>query len=232
MKEPQNPLKNTERFFLLFFLSALFFWVLTIIGGFRAYTPVPFWDSWDAEVDFLNNIHLSNWHILWARHNEHRIVLTRLFFLMDQYMFGGYSIFLFTVNYMLLAVITWLFWRAMRENNPEDYHIPGLFLVIWLSSWSQRENLSWGFQSQFFLAQILPLAAFMMLHKEVTRPKRNSLYFIIACTLGILSLGTMANGVLALPLMAVYAMAMRLGWRRILSLGGLATLGVIAYFHH
>ena len=70
-----------------------------------------------------------------------------------------------------------------------------------------------------------------MLYKTVSQGESSGSSFIAACFLGVLSLGSMANGVLALPLMTAYAAITRLGWRRVVILAVLSSLGVLAYFH-
>src|SRR5512141_66251 len=53
---------------------------LAIIGTFRAYSPVPYMDMWDAYVNFFIQVQDGGGlHPWWLPHNEHRLVLTRLF---------------------------------------------------------------------------------------------------------------------------------------------------------
>ena len=228
--------RKPDYVFLAFLGLAMLFWGLAIYGGVINYSPVPFWDMWPDSTHNFTLMHQGHWGILWSQHNEHRIVLSRLLFWVDQSLFGGKLIFLFIVNYILLAFIMLIFWQAFQENCArygKDYRFIGLFLLIWLSSWMQWENLTWAYQSQFWLAQLLPLSAFLMLRKAaIHQAQRSSRYFFAACLLGILSLGSMANGMLALPLITGYALLMRLGHRRILILGLLSLLGLLAYLHH
>ena len=223
---------RSDRVFHVFLLGAAVFWVLAVAGAVRAYSPVPFWDMWDGYLDFFVRVSSGDWSAWLAQHNEHRIVLARILFWIDLTWFDGAGWFLLVANYLALALVGLVFWIALRENCPKHYRFIGLFLIIWLSSWSQENNLTWGFQSQFILAQLLPLAAFFMLHKTVSKGESGRSSFIAACFLGVLSLGTMANGVLALPLMTAYAAITRMGWRRVVILAVLSSLGVLAYFHN
>jgi hypothetical protein len=211
---------------------ALLFVALAIAGGIRAYSPVPFWDMWGS-VSFMDYAADSGWHAWWTQHNEHRIVLARLLFWSDLRWFDGAGWFLVAANYALVAAAVALFWRLLGEvevphGRAADMRALKLFAVIWLFFWSQHENLTWAFQSQFFLAQLLPLAALYTLYRAL---KGAAALFALACLLGVLSVGTMANGVLALPLMTVYAMLTRQGGRRIGVLALLAALTLFAYFH-
>ena len=146
---------------LVFMGAAVVFLGLATIGGIRAYSPVPFWDMWDGYLNFyftLNTGDLSAW---WAQHNEHRPVLARLFFWIDLAWFHGSVWFLLVINYLLACCICLVFWLYAREASAANLNFFGFFLIAWLFSWSQEENFTWGFQSQFFLAQLLPLVGIL-----------------------------------------------------------------------
>jgi hypothetical protein len=216
-----------------FMCAALLFIVLAVAGGVRGYSIVPYWDMWDGYLIFLDNAARDGWPAWWEQHNEHRIVLSRLFFWADLRWFAGAGWFLIAVNYILVALGAVLFCRILREvvlpqQSDTDKRALAAFVVICLFFWSQQENLTWGFQSQFILAQLLPLTALYVLYRSM---QGGTVLFVLACLLGVLSAGTMANGILALPLMAVYAMLTRQGMRRIGVLLALAVLVILAYFH-
>ena len=217
----------TRKFFISFLaLAAVSFWCLAIIGAFKSYTSVPFWDMWDGYLGFyINADDVGSW---WSQHNEHRIFLSRLLFWIDLSWFNGSIRFLLFVNYLLVAISCAVFFISLKEVAPKHYLIWGLFLTAWLIFWSQWENLTWGFQSPFFLAQLLPLIAFFLLHRAHNGNKDS---FVWACIFGILSLGSMANGVIALPLMTLYAIICRFGWMRIALLAAVSCFGLLAYFY-
>ena len=104
-----------------------------------------------------------------------------------------------------------------------------MFIAGALFFWSQDNNLAWGFQSQFFLAQLLPMCGLVWLGRSVQR-EDNAADFALACLFGVLATGTMANGVLALPLMVICAVVLRLSALRIVLLAALAALCLTAYF--
>lgn len=221
-------------------LAALFatvFVVLAITGTARMYTPVPFWDMWGATLGFYIAINDGASWLWWAQHNEHRIVLSRLLFWMDYEFFGGLSIFLLTMNYVFVALAVILFWRISRARlqhlaaptRRSIVFFTSCFLIAWLFQWMQHENLAWAFQSQFFLAQLLPLCAFYLLHKSAINDKAYAT-FAAACLLGIASAGTMANGILTLPLMTVYALLTRMRLWQALTLISLTVVTLTLYF--
>jgi len=84
----------------------------------------------------------------------------------------------------------------------------GATLTGWLSLWVQQENLTGPFQVQFILTFVLPLAALHALHRAAAAPGSRG-RFALACALGAASVGTMANGILALPAMTAHALLTR-----------------------
>lgn len=216
---------------LLFSVLAFGFVALAVVGGVRSFSPVPHWDMWDGYVDFYSKVTGGEVAAWWAQHNEHRIVLARLLFWADITWFAGATRFLLVVNYLLVGLTGLVFWKAWRELSGGKEAFIGIFLVAWLFSWSQEENLLWAFQSQFILAQLLPLSAFYCLHRAVSSPTQSHTSFALAAFLGIVSIGSMANGVLALPLMTLYACVVRCSWPRVAVLGVLSCLCLGLYFH-
>jgi hypothetical protein len=208
---------------------------LAIAGGVRAYTPVPFWDMWDGYLNFYIDARRGDLSAWWRQQNEHRIVLAHMLFWLDLAWFGGSTCFLIVVNYLLVASGAMLFYRILRELagpgvSRNVVAMVGLLMTGWLFSWMQHENLTWAFQSQFMLAQLLPLCAFYCFHKSLGQSRRRA-YFGLASLLGVASAGTMANGVLVLPLLVLFALIARQRPLRVLVLVGLAGLTLYLYFH-
>lgn len=229
MSEVKNISENSIN--KLFQLGALIFVALAIVGGVRAYSPVPFWDMWDGYLGFYTKVTSGDWSAWWAQHNEHRIVLARIFFWLDFVLFDGQGWFLMVVNYILQSAVCFLFWIIWKEAGVEDEKWIGFFLVSWLFWWIQSNNLEWGFQSQFILVQLLPLSALYFLHRAAHAKPEFNKWFFVALTSGVLSIGGMASGVLALPIMTIYALFVRLGVRRIVVLAVVSILSVGIYFY-
>lgn len=216
-------------------LAALFFIILAAIGCYLAWSPVPIGDMWNGYLGFYMRAcdgDLSAW---WAQHNEHRILLSRIFFWLDIALFHGKGRFLLLVNYLLMlagALTVFLIWRSTGAiTGKRASLVAGMLLVIWTCSWIQHDNLTWGFQSQFFLAQLLPLLAFHLLNCAVQVPARAGWYFAASACCGVLALGSMANGVLALPLLVFMALLLRRPRQEIIILVLLAVAGLWLYFH-
>jgi len=192
---------------------------LAICGGVINYSPIPQWDMWNGTLDFYIRAQSGDLSAWWYQHNEHRIFLARLLFYIDNYFFGGKNIFLIVVNYLLVSISAVFLWFFLTENSPKKFTYENLFsfLIIlpWLFFWSQENNLTWGFQVQFFLAILLPLIALYFFAKSINNEK----FYYISIFVGILSIGSMANGLLVLPILTLYSYIIyRVGNRTILLL--------------
>lgn len=210
--------------------------LLAAVGAVRSYSPVPFWDMWHGYLHFYQLVTEGHWKEWWALHNEHRIVLARLLFWIDLALFDGNQIVLLAANYALAfgAFLTWraiLRERAGPDAPPLPLRLVTLLVLMALFSWMQWENFSWGFQSQFFLAQWLPLLALWLLYRATVAQPDAARDFALACLTGVLCLGTMASGVIALPVMVALAIVLRMGWRRVGVLALLAAVCLALYFH-
>lgn len=213
-------------------ILAVVFIAFAVVGGVRQYEPVPYWDMWQGYVGFLTQSDLSTWQAWWGQHNEHRILISRSLFWLDFNLFGASFIFLVIVNYLLAASAVMLFLWALRERIGALAAPSGALLVAALIpvagfSWAQSENFNWAFQSQFFLAQSVPLAALLALYRSQSPLHRR--WFAAACVLGVAACATMANGVGALPLLVVMAVLSGQSRRRVLVLG-ILTVATLGYY--
>lgn len=225
---------KNQRLNILAGLFAVVMTVLAVIGAIRMYSPIPHWDMWDGTRQFYLDTQDGIASAWWRQHNEHRVLLSRVLFWLDYRYFGGVSVFLIIMNYVIVAAAIWVFWIVLRDTDnggrsAASRKALALFIAGALFFWSQDNNLAWGFQSQFFLAQLLPMCGLVWLGRSVQR-EDNAADFALACLFGVLATGTMANGVLALPLMVICAVVLRLSALRIVLLAALAALCLTAYF--
>lgn len=209
---------------------------LAFIGGIKGYSPVPYWDMWGGTLEFVDNYGDAPLRALFEQHNEHRIAISRLLFLIDYHLFNGTHVFLIMMNYLITAS-TWcvLSWCLLRLTNGylthPDRRILILILGSWLFLWAQKENFTWAFQSQFFLAQLLPLLAFLALNRAAFQRERSNTFFCIAVLFGLLSPLSLASGVFVLPLMVFGSLLLRIDRLRLALLVSLSLVVLWLYLH-
>lgn len=204
---------------IYFCLFAIFIAGVAVYQAALAYNPVPIWDMQEGYLGFLNKIHEGHWAAWIEPHNEHRIFLQRLIFWLDNYVFGGLSIFAIACNFICISVNVVLLYLLAKRDTASVLVLP--LLVSWCFLLLQGANITWAFQAQFHLAYLVPLIGFYLL--SVERSRLNYLRCLGVVGVGLLSIGTMGNGVLALPLYVACAIVMRFPLRYFgVLLGGLA----------
>jgi hypothetical protein len=184
--------------FILVGLSRLYF-----VENFAV--PLPYWDQWDAEGDFLlrpwieGTLKLSD---LWQPHNEHRIFPTRVLSLAIFEITGSWNNFTEARFNILLAaaipaILTWLMCRHGALFGKRY-----LLLIVVIAQFAlpfSFENLLIGFQSQFYFLILFTLVSISL---AILRPR--SIFAIVAIlVLSVLSVLTMASGLLT-PLSAAF----------------------------
>ena len=204
---------------------------LTIMGMVRWYSPVPFWDMWGTYLYAYMAYLDGTWRNLFAQTNEHLVWISNVFYFLDIRFFGGRSLLLQTLNFLLaaglwltLALVARRFFSMRRELV-----LPVIFILAAPTfSWLQEPNFTWGYQTQFYLAYLLPLAGFACL--AMAQEKTASpFWFPGAVFFGVASVGSMANGIFALPLMVTMAL-MQKAFRRAAFLAVLAVLLLAFWF--
>lgn len=204
---------------------------LVIVGIFNNYSPVPFWDMWNGYLDFYIKVQNGDWYAWFAQHNEHRVFLSRILFWIDIHFFDGASYFLICCNFFLMTAISYVFYKYIDNlfKNDLDIKLPLILTTIIISfSWIQNNNITWGFQSQFFLAYLIPLISFYFLAKHVETKQYR--FFLLAIISGILSVFTMGNGILALPLLIILGMFIGLTRYKLFILIVITILTLYLYF--
>lgn len=141
----------------------------------RSGSQVPILDQWDAEGAFLlkpfveGSLRLTD---LFAPHNEHRLVLTRLWSLLLFVLNGQWDPFLEIVaNAVLVAFVVSLFalavWRLFQ--GPQRGLAIGAVTICATLPYG-FENTVWGFQSSFYFLIFLSLTAIWTLGRSETTP--------------------------------------------------------------
>ncbi|MDR0458326.1 MAG: hypothetical protein LBH10_04765 [Burkholderiaceae bacterium] len=209
----------SKYFLRLYFVAiAALFAVLMAVGIWRHYSDVPFWDMWDGYLGFYTRAG-QGWGAWWEQHNEHRLILSRLIFWVDLHCWHGSMVLPYILNgfFPLLIAGNFVFvFQRLHGSAGQSSLVPiavAAVMVVLATSWVQHENFTWIFESQVFLAYLLPLLAFTLLAHAQAAGRRRSVW--LAWLAGLASAGAMANGILALPLLTLQAWALRLRKRYI-----------------
>lgn len=147
---------------LLVCLSVYIFHLTTIL---KYAVNIPYWDEWEAlnTGGIIANPSLEQ---LFAQHNEHRIVTTKLLTLL-LYKIDGWNIVAHqTVNFFIYGLVVFLLAYIVKKCVP---HLPLwilLFFTVFLFSAVGWENHFWGFQTQFHFSLLFLFLSIWFLFKE------------------------------------------------------------------
>lgn len=208
--------------------------LMCVVGSIEFFTSIPIYDAWSSVI-FFARVKSGDYSAWIEHHNEHRIILTRLLFWFDFSWGNGSGKLLIITNYVLmLATYIIFYWylskRLSRKSDLASKISLATLIFMLLFSWVQRENIIWTFQSQFFLASLIPLLAFYCLYKSQVY-NHGTVFFSFSCMLGTLALGNMGNGILVLPMLALLAIVLRMEKWRIALLALMGGIGGWLYFY-
>lgn len=176
----------------------------------------------------------DHWSVLWEQHNEHRLLLPRLIFWTDIRWFGGRNVVDLVANLVLLGALSVtvgrIASRGVRLNWTEGIALAGVTATM-AFSWMQDENLTWGFQNQWFGAYLFAMLAFDALARS-RDTSGLSRQFLLALLYGSFAACWMASGLLVLPVLIAFSLYLGLSKRRVALLGFATALVWAAYFRH
>ena len=205
-----------------------------------SYSALPYWDGW-IQFDAVSNGHspLSpSW--LWQQHNEHRLVIPKLFLAADLRLFQGRQIFLlasiFVIQLLHLSLLSWSMWVLGGWRGTLWRTGTGLAAFCVFCP-AQRENLIWGFQVCFVLPQLLASLSFVALllyymNSRQHPDKRPSKYLAVSLLSALGATYSLANGNVLWPLLIVAAIYLRLRWTAILSFAVTGVTSTALYLYH
>jgi hypothetical protein len=211
-------------------LLAIVIVATSIYGGFHYFSPIPFWDQWNGYIGFYHAIVNGDYKFFWSQHMDHRIVIPRILFFLDIYVFGGWNAFGIVAIYFMLAclgVTIWIEYKKWHTVRYSSFIIIGL-IFSFLFSWIQNENLKWGFQSQFIAIYLFAMLAFAFYSRPTGSVKRVALGLIF-CACAELSMG---NGIATFFVMATQGFLLRRSWREIATILVAGAIASAIYFHN
>jgi hypothetical protein len=204
------------------------------------YSPLPHWDEWTL-FDHLALGKPSDLAWLWAQHNEHRIFLPKLFFLVDVKLFHGTQVFLLASLWLLQLLQVVLLSASLRVLGGlrgSAWRTGAGLIAFCIFCPTQYENLVWGFQLGFVIpATMATLAAFslLLLQRDCSAadPRRRWLLWVCVAAASAAT-WSLANGMLLWPLLlfAAWWLGMRRSISVTLLLVAVANIGLYLFHYH
>jgi hypothetical protein len=200
-----------------------------VVAGYGSDTP--FGDQWRAEADLLfrpylgGSLRVSD---LFAHHNEHRILLTRLISLGELWANGTWSpVLQMLVNALVhVTAVAALVVAVSRLLSTGALIAFVLFATVVAALPFGWENTLGGFQLQFYLLILLALSSLFVLYDARAWSPR----WFVGVLIGVMSYFAMASGALTLAAAAALTLVQLIAARRtgVREWAGLAGLAVVA----
>ena len=196
------------------------------------YSPLPHWDEWSLFNHLADG---GGWSLawLWAQHNEHRIFVTKLFFLLDVDLFHGTQTFLlvsiFLVQLLQVALLSWSL-GALAGLRGSAWRVGTGLIAYCILCPTQYENFVWGFQLQFVVPAAmatLSILALLLYWRE-----RRSRFLIVCIAAATIATWSLANGMLLWPLLVLAAWWLRMKSPALAALLTFGLLNLAVYFYH
>lgn len=188
--------------------------VTSLIIIYDSYSPLPLRDSWALWQRYT---YFGSYRaFLFEPHNEHRIVVTRLAYIIDRFVFHGRSLFPLVCSLLMQAGTGLVIYRLIRQSGRAS-RLSLLLLACLigsaLSSAQQFDNLVLGFQIQFTMVNCASCASFLALVRSAERWRlgRNpDLAFAGSCVCALVATFSSANGLFLWPFLLSFGLWTRL----------------------
>ena len=183
------------------------------------YNPVPWSDMWE----YWAWVRKYQGHLLWhlaAQHNEHRLAVARLFFLFDQYAFGGtqkaLAVLIPLIQVAHAAALALLAFGMASVRRSTAWFLAAVALACLFSS-QQFANFTWYFQIQFvavYCGATFSCVALLQSAKQEMRASEGAVrgrwWLWVTVVLAVGTTYSMANGLLIWPVLVALGIALRI----------------------
>ena len=204
------------------------------------YSSLPYSDGWTEIFPAAAGVKQLSLTWLWQQHNEHRLLIPKLFLIADLRLFHAKQVFLlasiFAVQLLHLLLLSWSMrvlggWRGALWRTGVGLTAFCLFCP------SQWENLTWGFQTCFVLPGLFATLSFVGLllywigQQTAFGTRRRWKFLVLSILASVGATYSLANGSLLWPLLVVAALLLRLRTREVLSFAIAGAVSTALYFH-
>lgn len=195
------------------------------------YSPLPWVDQWVFLQELTANHGQADLALVWKQHNDHRILIPKLFYLIDLYVFHGANLFLLIVIFafqLLHLCIFALIYRRIGRLEGTSWRFAVALTAAGLFAMRQAENFWFGSDLPVVIPYLCTTAALGwagMFYMSFTQTQKISWRFLLL-TWGAAAAGSlsMTNGFLIWPALTLAMIAWKVPRRVIAWTAGLAAV--------
>ena len=203
------------------------------------YTSLPWSDGWTQIFVAARDENPFSLHWLWQQHNEHRLLIPKLFLALDLRFFAAKQKLLLAAIFGIQLLEWWLLCWSMRSLGGwrgAQWRTGAGLAAFCLFCPSQWENLTWGFQTCFVLPGLFATLSFVSLLLYWDRSQRHiagaAKFVILSVIAAIAGICSLANGLLLLPMLLLAAAVLRLRYSVLVTYATTALISIAFYFHN
>jgi hypothetical protein len=205
-----------------------------------SYSSLPWWDTWEYIAAIAKGESPLSPSWLWRQHNEHRLVIQKVFFVVDLKMFHARQVFLLAsiavVQLLHLGLWGWSMrvlggWRGALWRSGVGLVA---FCIFCPAPWL---NYTMGFQVCYVLVPLFATLSFIGLLLYWTDSQRypgksSSKFLWLSILAALCATYSLANGNLLWPLLVAAALFLRLRASAVLSFAIAGAVSTSLYFYH
>jgi len=191
---------------------------------------IPILDDYDAVfgglLKFTGATSLRDiYQVFFVQHNEHRVVVPKLFIVADYYIGGAanFRVLTFLGNLGLLGLVIVLFRLIGREKDRAAFYAVALLVILQPQHW---ENMIWAMSAlpNFYVLFLASLSFYVLTTKQ------SGAGLAAAIVSAVLSVFTFANGLAVFPVGLILLVAQRRG--RDAAIWAVCGAVIIAFYFH
>jgi len=178
-----------------FFIFALFHFIVI----YQKSVNIPIMDEWNDLFSDYGIILGWSKSFLLGFHSEHRIITTKILYLVNLFLFKLNFRYQILFNALVYAGIVLTIWKIIGSKICTSPYLPALIMMTPFISTLPHENHSWAFQSQFHfcLLSFIGGAYFIFV-------KKSWVYPIIGSFLWLVCIFSFSSGVLAVAVTTLF----------------------------
>lgn len=194
----------------------------------------PYGDMFDWLAGFYNLSDKSVWEYLWAPHNGHRIVFTKLLTIGDARIFGGagYPVALICMSSFLFVAAIAVIGIRRSVEDPKARRWVTAVAVLLLFPTSSFASLAYPVNSQHLLVVFFVFLACVLLVRSGTgagNTLRQRTYFLLAMAAAVCATLTSLNGLMVWPILVWMSWVLRFGTGKFFAVVTLGMLTIAAF---
>lgn len=203
------------------------------------YTSLPWSDGWTQIFVAARGENPFSLRWLWQQHNEHRLLIPKLFLAFDLHFFAATQKLLLVSIFVIQLLHLWLLSWSMRTLGGwrgAQWRAGAGLVAFCLFCPSQWENLTWGFQTCFVLPGLFATLSFVLLllywDRSQQRMDGAGKFVVLSVMAAVAGICSLANGLLLFPLLLLAALVLRLRYSVVATYATAAFITTALYFHN